>query len=218
MARIRNRVAMFAMVLTLIALVASCASTRKAPEPAYEPPPEQALEPDSSEDIPEPEPVETEKFFIHTVKWTGECLSIIALWYTGKLENWKLLVLANPELNPKLIHLGDEIRIPESLMIKTETLTFDFVAKYVPSLQKRRTGDSPPAPAPAPKGSFGDVGETAPAAGESVPEADEISLSVDEAEQAGMDRSKESGASDTRTEEKQREEERPKLFGPKSFD
>jgi hypothetical protein len=223
---------MVVLASTAIALIASCAPTQKAPETAHEPPPVQLLEPDVAEEEmePGPQPAEPEIFFTHTVKWTGESLSIIAAWYTGELENWKLLALANPELNPNLIRIGDEIRIPESLMITTDTMTFDFVSKYVPSLKKGRSES----PAPAPEQTrvseepSGGAEETPSAeeepvseAGEvtsPVDEADEVASPVDEAEQAEINGAEDSDSAGAEAEEMPKEDEDPELFGPKSFD
>jgi hypothetical protein len=75
------------------------------------------------------------RYFIHTVKWNGESLSIIAAWYTGKLENWDILAKANPRLNPNVIRLGDRIRIPENKMTTKVAMPKEFVAKYVPAIR-----------------------------------------------------------------------------------
>ena len=221
MVHIRSRFAMFVLALSAISLIGSCVSTQKAPEPAFEPPPVETMEPAASKPEQETKPADAEIFFTHTVKWTGESLSIIAAWYTGELENWKLLAEANPELKPNLIRIGDEIRIPEGLMVTSETLPFDFVAKYVPSLKRGRTAS--PAPAPEkkqwPEGAREDVGETAPAAGGTAAKEDEASPPVDEAGQAAETSGDEgSDTGGTESEDKPKDDQEPLLFGPKSFD
>ena len=220
MVHIRSRFAMFVLALGAISLIGSCVSTQKAPEPAFEPPPAKTMEPAASEPEQGTKPADTEIFFTHTVKWTGESLSIIAAWYTGELENWKLLAEANPELNPNLIRIGDEIRIPEGVMVTSETLPFDFVAKYVPSLKRGRTAS--PAPAPEKKqeseGTPGDIGEAAPVAGETDVEAGEVSPPVDEAGQAETSGAEGSGTVGAEPEDKPEVDQQPVLFGPKSFD
>ena len=219
MVHIRSRIALFVLALGAISLVASCATTQKAPQPAPEQPPVQTSEPDEKLE-PEPQPADAEIYFTHTVKWTGESLSIIAAWYTGELENWKLLASANPELNPNLIRIGDEIRIPESLMVTTEILPFEFVAKYVPSLKRGRTASPASAPAESqPSVSVHeDTGEIAPAATGPATEADEASRPADEAGKVGMDKAGQGDSGGTGAEEKPKDDEEPVLFGPKSFD
>lgn len=70
-----------------------------------------------------PQPV----FHLHTVKYSGETLSIIALWYTGNHGSWKEIAQANPELNPNRIFPGNEILIPEGLLKTHDPLPKEFV-------------------------------------------------------------------------------------------
>ena len=74
--------------------------------------------------------------YTHTVRWPGESLSVIAKWYTGNGENWKILARANPELEPDRIRVGETIRIPENIMQTKKPLPQGF-------LQLR--GETPPA-------------------------------------------------------------------------
>jgi hypothetical protein len=69
--------------------------------------------------------------FVHRVQWPGESLSIIAKWYTGRLDNWKALSKANPKLNPKRIRIGNEIRIPNSLMVTQDPMPKEFLQEFV---------------------------------------------------------------------------------------
>ncbi len=66
-------------------------------------------------------------YYVHTVKLPGESLSIIAKWYTGDLNNWKILAEANPDINPNRIFKGDQIRIPTQMMIRKDAITQEFV-------------------------------------------------------------------------------------------
>ncbi len=80
-------------------------------------------------------PVEVERqpkteIYLHTVKWAGETLSIIASWYTGEGRNWKALVNANPSLVPTRIREGDKIGIPGGLLKTRQPMTKEFVAKF----------------------------------------------------------------------------------------
>jgi hypothetical protein len=65
--------------------------------------------------------------YTHTVRWPGENLYIIAKWYTGNGENWKILARANPELDPDRIRVGETIRVPEKIMQTKKPLPQGFV-------------------------------------------------------------------------------------------
>ena len=78
-----------------------------------------------------------EMFYIHTVRWPGETLSIISNWYTGKGENWKLLAKANPELDPHRIRMGEKIRIPEKIMERKTPLPKEFLPSRSLLLQEQ---------------------------------------------------------------------------------
>ena len=71
-------------------------------------------------------------YFKHTVRWSGESLSLIAKWYTGSFQNWKKLAKANPRLKPNYIKLGDVIWIPPRLLITRKSLPQKVAAKYTP--------------------------------------------------------------------------------------
>ena len=88
--------------------------------------------------------------FVHKVRYPGESVSIIAGWYTGEIDNWKILAEVNPEINPNVIHEGMTIKIPESLMIKHEYMTREFVDSFYPKLKSKPKGaGSGREPAPA---------------------------------------------------------------------
>jgi len=61
-----------------------------------------------------------EESFIHTVKWPGETISIVAKWYTGNVNHWKQIAKINPGLDPKKIVIGNKISIPKSLIIRSQ--------------------------------------------------------------------------------------------------
>ena len=73
-----------------------------------------------------------EEYFIHTVQWPGESLSIIAKWYIGRLMDWEILAAHNPDLDPNRIYVGDRIRIPESRMRTSEPMPREFVEQFLP--------------------------------------------------------------------------------------
>jgi len=70
------------------------------------------------------------EFYVHPVKWEGETLSILAKWYTGSLDNWKAIAKVNPVLDPNRIIIGNEIRIPTSLLITRNPMPKSFLAGF----------------------------------------------------------------------------------------
>ena len=68
-------------------------------------------------------------YFKHKVKWSGETLSLIAKWYTGRYQNWKALARENPGLNPNRIGVGNIINIPTEMLKSKEPLPRKVVAK-----------------------------------------------------------------------------------------
>jgi hypothetical protein len=81
-------------------------------------------------------------YFVHTVKYQGETVSIIAAWYLGDKMRFDVLAAANPEITPTLIRAGMKIRIPENLMKTHELMPKDFVDSFYPRPPK----PSPPEP------------------------------------------------------------------------
>jgi len=82
-------------------------------------------------------------YYVHTVKWPGESLSIIAGWYTGDIENWKILAKANPDSDPDVVVIGQKIRIQEDIMTTKSPLTKGYVDSYYPKAGKQKTRSSP---------------------------------------------------------------------------
>jgi hypothetical protein len=74
--------------------------------------------------------------FLHTVKYSGETLSIIALWYTGNSRNWKEIAQANPDMKPNRIFPGDQIIIPEGLLKIRDPLPKEFVDRIYSKAQR----------------------------------------------------------------------------------
>ena len=56
------------------------------------------------------------KLWPHKVRHHRETLYSIAQWYTGSGDNWPRLMEANPDLDPRRIHVGDTVLIPENLL------------------------------------------------------------------------------------------------------
>ena len=110
--------------------LAACAGMN--PQPAPQPAPEAPAAPPA--EIAPPSPVLSEEVsappvFVHTVALQGETLSAIAKWYTGSANNWRELAAANPDLDPNRIFLGNEIVIPEDLLITRDPLPQSFLDK-----------------------------------------------------------------------------------------
>jgi hypothetical protein len=123
---------LFCLCLMLAFVCISCASKEPPPPPVVEEPvPEEPAPPPVVEEPPPP--VE----FVHTVKLKGESLSIIAKWYTGELKNWEPLAKYNPGPKPNRIFLGDQIKIPTSMMVTQEPLTQEFVDESQPKGKRR---------------------------------------------------------------------------------
>ncbi len=77
--------------------------------------------------------------FVHTVQWPRETLSIIAKWYTGKFENWKALMDANPKLKRNRMSIGSKILIPEDFLKTQESMPQEFLAKFAPKRKNKAT-------------------------------------------------------------------------------
>jgi hypothetical protein len=126
-----------------------CAGSTKAPQGrlALEPPgdvnttaggPPGDVEPVASEAQSPRQP----RHLVHRVRWSGESLSLIAKWYTGKLNNWKILADFNPKLKPDRIFVGEEILVPEGLLKTRKPMPRSFVGQFA---RKSKKKTSPPA-------------------------------------------------------------------------
>jgi len=117
--------------------------TKVPPPPAARPgtpPPPPPSQPAAKPVLPE-----GTTYFVHTIKFPGETVSIIAAWYLGDKMRFDVLAAANPEINPALIKQGMKIKIPESLMKTREPMTREFVDGFY---KKPPTEKAPP-PGPA---------------------------------------------------------------------
>jgi hypothetical protein len=149
------------MMVALVAVCAGCATPEpKKAEPA--PPPQEtpAVQPKAPEQQPTTPTVTTppdrppgpqETYYVHTIKWSGESLSIIAAWYTGDLQNWKALAEANPDINPNRVWQGMKIKIPERLLTVKTPMTKEHVDSYYPKAKKPAPARAPAAPDDEPK-------------------------------------------------------------------
>ncbi len=71
-------------------------------------------------------------YFRHVVRYPGETMGAISRWYTGETRNWKIIAQLNKSVSPKRISIGDEILIPDELVITGDPLPRK-------SLKRRRT-------------------------------------------------------------------------------
>jgi len=65
--------------------------------------------------------------YLHTVRWQGETLCLIAQWYTGSWKNWRTLADSNSAINPDRLGIGDRVIIPEGLLKNRKPLPRDLV-------------------------------------------------------------------------------------------
>ena len=72
------------------------------------------------------QPVPKPRLWAHEVRNHGETLFSIALWYTGSGANWPRLAEANPDIDPKRIHIGDTVLIPEQLLKTRRSIPAGF--------------------------------------------------------------------------------------------
>jgi hypothetical protein len=79
-------------------------------------------------------------YFVHTVKWRGESVSIVAGWYTGDIQNWKILAEHNPDINPNRIFEGNKIRIPEYLMKTKAPMPKEYVDGFYTKPPRKESG------------------------------------------------------------------------------
>ena len=146
--------------LMLIGLLSHCAVVRQ-PEPNLPtepigPAPEATPSPVPSKEAPlspemQPQP------FVHEVRWPGETLSHIALWYTGAVGNWERIASANPGLKPGRIEIGDKILIPVDLLKVRKPMPRDYVHSLTSSKRPPSTRSVQPSQVPRKEELFGPV-------------------------------------------------------------
>ncbi|MEW6670767.1 MAG: hypothetical protein AB1427_03640 [Thermodesulfobacteriota bacterium] len=89
-------------------------------------------------------------YYVHQVKWEGETLSVLAKWYTGNLDNWKAIAQINPAIDPNKIVIGNDIRIPASLLTTREPMPKSFLTGFGSEKKvKPPAPEAPVRPAPA---------------------------------------------------------------------
>jgi hypothetical protein len=131
----------------LAGLLAQCVAVPRRPEPIPLPSETVLTPPSPHEVIPEPEPQQPlpqPEPYTHEVRWPGETLSHIALWYTGSQAGWQEISRANGGLNPRSITIGDRIVIPDELLktrkaMPREHLLSAAAPKTAPKTEPLRT-------------------------------------------------------------------------------
>jgi nucleoid-associated protein YgaU len=111
------------------------------------------------------------EFYVHTVRWSGETVSVIAQWYTGKQNNWEHIVKANSDLDPKQMRIGDKIFIPVDLLKTREPMPREYLENSV----RKKNVPSPPRAKPVIKSDKNEVVEATETATQAA-EFDEIEL------------------------------------------
>ncbi len=115
--------------------------------------------------------VQRSELYVHTVRWTGETVSVIAQWYTGKQNNWEHIVKANSDLDPKRMRIGDKIFIPVDLLKTREPMPREYLENSV----RKKNVPSPPRAKPVIKSDKKEVVEATETATQAA-EFDEIEL------------------------------------------
>ena len=148
-------------------LIAGCSTTAPPSSPPPDSPPVVKIKPEPQPPVPKVRAEEPRnetrpeiKPFIHTVRWPGETLSLVAKWYTGRHANWKKVAKANPHLNPHRIFMGNEILIPPTILTTQKTMPRSFVTNVSPKKKamtekpktEQRESETPPLPLFGPKG------------------------------------------------------------------
>lgn len=64
---------------------------------------------------------------LHTIRYSGETLALIAQWYTGSAANWTKIIEFNENISPTALRLGQVISIPMELVIKSDPFPESFV-------------------------------------------------------------------------------------------
>ena len=99
-----------------------------------------AWPPSGSEAGKPPADLRSGPMLVHKVRYPGESVSIIAGWYTGDIENWKILAEVNPGVNPNVIHEGMKINIPESMLKTREPMTKEYVDGFYSKSRSKSKG------------------------------------------------------------------------------
>lgn len=129
--RIRRRVQVLVIGLIFALACVGCGKIKALIGREQPPPGESKVETQSK---PKKErktaPEKGMSFFVHTVQYHGETVSIISSWYTKDIMNWKVLAEVNPGVDVMDISVGDRIRIPEDLIKTHEPMRKEYVDSF----------------------------------------------------------------------------------------
>jgi hypothetical protein len=131
------------LCLTFLWVCSGCASIEKLIKPKSKEAQAEAAQP-GAESKAKPAKEAQPDQLVHTVRWSGETLSIIAKWYTGSFQNWKVLADANPGLDPDRIRIGDMIVIPTRIVKTREPMPRDFLPTSSPQEKPKDTEKEEP--------------------------------------------------------------------------
>lgn len=119
------------LLIPLCCLLSACISLGPLfPQSSEGPPPEKTKTSSISQATPGARPANgngARGGYLHSVRWQGETLSLIAQWYTGSWKNWGALADANSAINPDHLAIGDRVLIPEGLLKNRKPLPRDLV-------------------------------------------------------------------------------------------
>lgn len=96
----------------------------------------------SKRNISEPNGYDTQRYS-HTVKYYGENLTIIAMWYSGSAKAAEEILKYNPNLKGKTLQMGTKVQIPSVLMKRRAPLPKDFVRETILSKPKKSKQRAP---------------------------------------------------------------------------
>jgi len=127
------------MVLIIFGVLTGCTYQKthsrsklpKLPVPVPRKPATATVVPEIPSAVVSASPIPSPNFYVHRVRWKGETLFIIANWYTGSGQNWKALFKANPELNPNLMLINDNIVIPGHLIKTRKPMPLSFLSSFI---------------------------------------------------------------------------------------
>lgn len=97
-----------------------------------------------------PSQAASEEYLTHIITRQGENLTTISMWYTGSGKNWLRIAEVNSLIDPRRIRIGDEILIPENLLITRETMPIDYLELIAENEVVVSQSPAPTAPTPPP--------------------------------------------------------------------
>ena len=83
--------------------------------------------------------------YVHTVKWPNETMAKIALWYTGKADNWIEISRLNRNCDPSRLKKNCRINIPRNIMVKFQPMPQKFASNCLAKKRKQRIAGKTPA-------------------------------------------------------------------------